>query len=94
LHHDRALLERLSATARDSQRGVRTELGAIDAWAAAFREAIARAPRLGRTLPAVPRDHGLLTRIGFPESLAEVVRRVRKREHGDPGSEWPHWSGL
>jgi glycosyltransferase involved in cell wall biosynthesis len=94
LHRDRVLLERLSAAARDSQRGVRTELGAIDGWAAAFREAMAQAPRLGRTLPPVPRDKGLLTRIGVPDALAEVVRRVRKRMHGDPGSEWPHWSGL
>lgn len=93
LHRDRALLERLSATARDSQRGIRSAEGASDAWAAAFRESIARAPRIGRTQPVAPRDQGLLTRLHIPSALAEVVRRVRKRRHGDPGSEWPHWSG-
>lgn len=94
LHRDRALLERLSAAARDSQRGIRSAEGASDAWAAAFRETAARAPRLGRTLPAAPRDQGLLTRLRVPAPIAEVVRRVRKRRHADPGSEWPHWSGL
>jgi hypothetical protein len=94
LHRDRALLERLSLAARGSQVGIRTELGAIDAWAAAFRESLARAPRVGRTLPALPRDQGLLTRLGIPSAIAEIVRRVRRREHGDPGSEWPHWSGI
>lgn len=94
LHHDRALLERLSAAARDSQRGIRSAEGASDAWAAAFRETAARAPRLGRTLPAAPTDQGLLTRLGIPAPIAEAVRRVRKRRHADPGSEWPHWSGM
>jgi glycosyltransferase involved in cell wall biosynthesis len=93
LHRDRTLLARLSAAARLSQTGIRTELGAIDAWAAAFRESIARAPRLGRTLPPPPRDHGLLSRLGIPDAIAEIVRRTRKRRHQDPGSEWPHWSG-
>ncbi|MFL6245725.1 MAG: glycosyltransferase family 4 protein [Thermoanaerobaculia bacterium] len=90
LHRDRALLERLSAAARDSQRGIRSVEGASDAWASAFRETAARAPRIGRTLPPAPRDQGLLTRLGIPDAIAEVVRRVRKREHADPGSEWPH----
>lgn len=94
LHRDRALLERLSASALDSQRGIRSEQGAIDAWASAFHETIARASRIGRTLPDAPRDQGLLTRLGIMDAAAEVVRRVRKREHGDPGSEWPHWSGM
>jgi glycosyltransferase involved in cell wall biosynthesis len=90
LHRDRALLERLSAAARDSQGGIRSEEGAADGWAAAFRETVRRAPRVGRTLPPAPRDRGLLTRLGVPDAVAEVVRRVRRREHGDPGSEWPH----
>jgi glycosyltransferase involved in cell wall biosynthesis len=94
LHRDRALLERLSASARDSQSGIRSEQGAIDAWAAAFREAVARTSRIGRTLPEVTRDRGLLSRLGVPDVLAEVVRRIRKRKHADPGSEWPHWSGI
>jgi glycosyltransferase involved in cell wall biosynthesis len=94
LHHDRALLERLAESARVSQDGIRSEEGAIDAWAAAFHEAIARCSRIGRMLPDAPRDEGLLSRLGVPDGLAEVVRRVRKREHGDAGSEWPHWSGM
>jgi hypothetical protein len=42
----------------------------------------------------LPRDQGLLTRLGVPDGLSEIVRRVRRRKHGDPGSEWPHWSGV
>jgi glycosyltransferase involved in cell wall biosynthesis len=94
LHRDRALLERLSAAASQSQTGIRSEQGAIDAWAAAFREAVARPARIGHTLPTAPRDQGLLSRLRVPDSLAELVRRVRRREHEDPGSEWPHWSGM
>lgn len=94
LHRDRALLERLSAAARQSQTGIRSEQGAIDAWAAAFREAVARPARIGRTLPAAPRDQGLLSRLRVPDSIAELVRRVRRREHEDPGSEWPHTGGM
>jgi glycosyltransferase involved in cell wall biosynthesis len=94
LHRDRALLERLSEAARQSQTGIRSEQGAIDAWAAAFREAVARPVRIGRTLPIAPRDRGFLSRLRVPDSIAELVRRVRRREHEDPGSEWPHWSGM
>jgi glycosyltransferase involved in cell wall biosynthesis len=94
LDRDRGLLERLSRAARESQTGIRSEQGAIDAWAAAFREAVAQPPRLGTSLPRESRDSGFLTRAGVPDALSEVVRRIRKREHGDPGSEWPHWSGI
>lgn len=94
LHRDRALLDRLFLSARDSQRGIRSEQGAIDGWAAAFREAIAQSSRIGPMLPAVSRDHGFLTRLGVPDAVAEVVRRVRRLRHEDPGSEWPHWSGM
>ena len=94
LHRDRVLLERLSAAARVSQSGDRSEQGAIDAWAAMLRRAAERAPRVGRALPPTPRDSGLLTKLHVPDALAEVVRRVRRRKHSDPGSEWPHWSGM
>jgi glycosyltransferase involved in cell wall biosynthesis len=93
LHRDRALLEQLSAAARTSQHGVRSEQGAIDAWAAMLHGTLARPSRIGASLPAAPADDGLLTRLGVPPRVAEIVRRVRRREHGDPGSEWPHWSG-
>jgi glycosyltransferase involved in cell wall biosynthesis len=94
LHRDRALLEQLSHAARGSQSGTRSQEGAIDAWADAFRGALARPSRIGSALPPPPRDSGLLTRIGVPDALAEIVRRIRHREHAAPGDEWPHWSGL
>lgn len=94
LHSDRALLERLSRAARESQQGIRSEEGAVDAWAEAFREAVARPARVGASLPRESRDSGFLSRARVPDALAELVRRVRKREHGDAGSEWPHWSGI
>ena len=92
LHHDRSLLVRLSANARDSQTGIRSEQGAIDAWADAFRLALSLPARVGASLPAPPRDHGALSRI--PAPVAEVVRRLRERPHASPGAEWPHWSGI
>ena len=91
LHRDRALLERLSAAARTSQTGVRSESGAIDAWESLIRDAPRRA---GARLPVAPRDSGLLTRLGVPDAVAELVRKVRKRVHSEPGAEWPHWSGM
>ena len=94
LSGDRTLLERLSSAARRSQQGIRAEDGALDAWADAFRAAVARPPRLGSSLPRLPHDSGMLTRLGVPAALAEVVRRVRRRPHDSPGSEWPHWSGI
>jgi glycosyltransferase involved in cell wall biosynthesis len=94
LHRDRALLGRLSAAARDSQGGIHSEQGGIEAWAAALRETIARASRIGRALPKAPRDQGFLSRLGIPDSVADVARRLRRRQHEDPGSEWPHWSGM
>lgn len=94
LHRDRALLERLSHAARESQQGIRTEAGALDAWAGAFAAAMAVPQRIGRTLPKVARDSGLLTRAGVPDGVAELWRRLRRRRHADPGSEWPHWSGI
>lgn len=94
LDRDRALLERLSRAARASQTGPRSEQGAVDAWAEVFRDAVAREARVGRELPPVPRDSGLLTRLHVPDALAEVVRRLRAREHASAGAEWPHWSGF
>lgn len=93
LHRDRALLERLSLAARGSQIGVRSEEGAIDAWETLLRGTMQAPSRIG-TLPEAPRDSGLLTRLRVPAPLAEVVRRIRRREHGEPGNEWPHWSGM
>jgi glycosyltransferase involved in cell wall biosynthesis len=94
LHRDRPLLDRLSRAARDSQQGIRSEAGAIDAWAAAFHDALARLPYVGASLPPAPRDAGLLTRLHIPAPLAELLRRIRRRKHTEPGDEWPHWSGM
>ncbi|HEX9985801.1 MAG TPA: glycosyltransferase family 4 protein [Thermoanaerobaculia bacterium] len=93
LHRDRALLARLSAAARASQGGIRSEQGSTDAWAEAFRTALSLPQRVG-TMPALRGDSGLLTRLGVPPALAELVRKVRRREHADAGSEWPHWGGM
>ncbi len=94
LHRDRELLERLSRAARESQSGIRSEQGAIDAWADAFRAALAQPPRLGASIPQAPRDAGLLSRLRVPAPLAEVVRRIRPFAAGSAGGEWPHWSGI
>jgi hypothetical protein len=94
LHRDRVLLERLSTAAAQSQSGIRSEAGAIDAWAAMLRGTLARPSRLGTSLPNVPTDHGLLTRLHVPSGVTEMVRSFRRREHSGPGSEWPHWSGM
>jgi hypothetical protein len=94
LDRDRLLLDQLSEAARHSQDGIRTELGAIDAWADALRATLTRPARKGGTLPTAPRDRGLLTRLGVPDALAELVRGIRNHPHDSPGSEWPHWSGI
>jgi glycosyltransferase involved in cell wall biosynthesis len=94
LHRDRALVARLSENARASQTGIRSEQGAIDAWASAFRDALAREARIGDALPQGPRDKGMLTRLRVPPSIAELVRRARPRIDAEPGGEWPHWSGI
>lgn len=94
LDGDRALLARLSANAASSQGGIRSYEGALDAWASAFHETMQRPARVGSVLPVVRSDAGLLTRLRVPQAIAERIRRVRRREHNDPGSEWPHWSGI
>jgi glycosyltransferase involved in cell wall biosynthesis len=92
LHRDRELLERLSQAARGSQGGVRSELGAIDAWAEGFRDALALPVRVGATVPRAPRDQGLLSAL--PAAVAEVVRRMRGSAATSAAGEWPHWSAI
>lgn len=94
LHRDRELLARLSRNAAGSQGGIRSEMGAVDAWAAAFAGTVARPARIGTSLPPPTGDAGLLTRLRIPAPIAEGLRRLRRREHDQPGSEWPHWSGV
>lgn len=93
LHRDQALFERLSSSARGSQGGVRSEQGAADAWAAAFRASLEMPVKTGKTLPAPPRDSGRLTRLGLPDAVSELVRRLRSLPAGGPGDEWPHAEG-
>jgi glycosyltransferase involved in cell wall biosynthesis len=92
LDHDRELLERLSRAALVSQLGIRSEQGAIDAWADAFRLALQHPARIGNELPPAPRDEGLLSIL--PAPLAEIVRRMRGSQITSAGGEWPHWSAL
>jgi glycosyltransferase involved in cell wall biosynthesis len=94
LHRDRTLLARLAANAAGSQQGIRSEEGALDAWAAAFQDALVRPARVGSALPLAPGNAGLLTRLRVPPAVAEGLRRLRRREHDEPGAEWPHWSGV
>lgn len=92
LHRDRDLLERLSQAARVSQTGIRSEQGAIDAWADAFTLALENPPRVGAHLPAVRRDRGLLSLL--PARIAEPLRRLRGSQATSPAGEWPHWSAM
>lgn len=94
LDADRSLLARLSSNAAASQSGIRSYEGALDAWAAAFHATLQRPARIGEILPSETRDSGLLTRLHVPDALAERIRRVRRREHSEPGAEWPHCSSL
>jgi glycosyltransferase involved in cell wall biosynthesis len=93
LHRDRELLETLSAAARASQNGIRSEAGAAAAWAQALDDAVAREQRLG-AMPPRPPARRRLDRF-LPPAAAETLRSLMGRRfvHGDPGSEWPHWSG-
>jgi glycosyltransferase involved in cell wall biosynthesis len=93
LDRDRRLLADLSAEARQSQSGIRSEFGAADAWAESFRKALALPQRTG-AIPQPPSDHGRLSNMRFPDGVAEVFRALRRRRHESPGAEWPHWSGV
>jgi glycosyltransferase involved in cell wall biosynthesis len=97
LHTDRALLRRLSARARGSQQGVYSDAGALAAWAAALRDALASPPRVGRQAPRLPwPPSGRLERWGVPVGVSESLRRWlgHQYRHREPGGEWPHCSGL
>jgi glycosyltransferase involved in cell wall biosynthesis len=97
LHQDRGLLDHLADGARLAQQGVYCTEGAVEAWSAAFHETLARPGRTGSRLPSLPfPPSGRLERWGLARDWAEVLRAVlgRRFAHNDPGSEWPHWSGL
>jgi glycosyltransferase involved in cell wall biosynthesis len=97
LHRDRDLLRRLSFAARRSQEGNRSENGAVAAWAEAFADVLRRPARHGPGVPHLPwPPSGRLERWGLSPQWAEHFRRLAGRRcvHTEPGSEWPHASGL
>jgi glycosyltransferase involved in cell wall biosynthesis len=97
LHENRELLRRLSAAARRSQDGIRSERGAIAAWAEAFTRALKRPARVGQRAPRLPwPPNGRLERWGLPSQWSEALRHWlgRKNLHTEAGSEWPHASRL
>jgi hypothetical protein len=83
--------------AQVSQQGIYSHAGALAAWAAAFRTALAAPSRTGPELPhfAWP-SRGRLDRWGVPPEFAERLRGWlgTRFVHTDPGGEWPHASGL
>jgi glycosyltransferase involved in cell wall biosynthesis len=90
------LYARLSRAARKSQQGINSHSGALDAWAAAFRECMARPPMREGLMPKLGRaDSGRLARLGLDEVWAHRARKLLRRPvvHQDPGSEWPTASG-
>jgi glycosyltransferase involved in cell wall biosynthesis len=97
LHEDRRLLQRLSFAARQSQEGVRSERGALAAWAEAFSKVLELPARRGARVPRLPwPPSGRLERWRFSPAWSERLRRWtgRRSLHNDPGAEWPHSSGL
>ena len=95
LARDRQQWRRLSHASRESQTGIRSFEGALDAWAESFRDALARPVRSGKE-PLRPGDStvGRLDRL-FGEKAGETARRLLglRFRHSDPGGEWPHWTG-
>jgi glycosyltransferase involved in cell wall biosynthesis len=93
LNADHALLTSLSRKAAESQRGIYSESGALEAWAAAFDRCmrLPAKPALFRA-PLRASDTGRLSRWGIPPGLAQNLRDVfgRKTVHGSGGGEWPH----
>lgn len=95
LHREPGLLERLSRAAMDSQRGDRSQSGAIEAWARALDASMER-PGSTAHVSAVPDPvDGRLQRLGVPAAAQSWLRRLLGRpvRHSDPGSEWPTSSG-
>jgi len=96
LHADRALLDRLSRQAADSQVGEYSATGAIDAWAQALDRCLGQPIKRGTWRALPDRSRGRLQQLGIPEALQDVFRRVLHKpvQHASPGSEWPTSSGL
>ena len=67
----------LRAPRANRRHGIRSEQGAIDAWAAAFRETRRRAPRASAALPAGPEIRGCSTRLGISRIGSPKIVRAR-----------------
>jgi glycosyltransferase involved in cell wall biosynthesis len=90
------LLPRLSARAAESQDGIRSFEGSMDAWAEALQDCLRLPLMRGRT-PDVPyRATGRLSRLGLTGRIQDHMRDLlgRRVQHRSPGSEWPTSSGL
>lgn len=91
------LLASLAQAAQQSQAGINSHAGAIDAWADAFRRCMAQPVMREGAPPQLNRaDTGRLAQIGIGERNAHRLRRLLKRPvlHDNPGSEWPTASGM
>ncbi len=96
LSSESKLMTFLSSNAMQSQVGVYTFQGAMDAWARALDECRQRPPTAGmRNPPKLPPD-GVLSRYGVSPWVAQRIRDLFKKRfiHSEPGSEWPTNSGL
>jgi glycosyltransferase involved in cell wall biosynthesis len=90
------LLNQLSQNAMRSHSGKYTYEGGIDEWVQALDRCMELPPMVG-SVPklGIPAD-GRLTRMGLSPAAAQRLRDLlgRRQIHDDPGSEWPHRSGL
>lgn len=96
LSSETKLMTFLSSNAMQSQVGVYTFQGAMDAWARALDECLQRTPGPSmRNPPKLPPD-GILARYGVSPWVAQRIRDLSQKRfiHSDPGSEWPTNSGL
>lgn len=90
------LMTRLSAAAVNSQTGVYSFSGAMDAWAETLERVVTLPAKRG-PFPRIPDQlDGRLSRLGVPARVQSWARRLFKLpvRHPTPGSEWPTASGL
>jgi hypothetical protein len=89
-------MRKLSENAIASQKGKYTHDGAVEAWAAAFREALASPPRAGRKLRIAYPPDGRLAQMGIHPWISERFRNALKlrHAHAEGSGEWPTGSPL
>ncbi len=90
------LYRSLSSEARSSQQGKYSYHGAVEAWAQAIHECIAKPQATGVVVKPAYTPDGRLARWGIPAWLAQRMRNVvgKRHEHADGGGEWPTGSGT